>query len=114
MSDYYQTPETDAALIDAQQYYKPLNIYRFVFKDVSTKLERERNLAIQKLAASRLEVARWKKAIIPFLTVHAAAYGRELYGDGCMHFGHYDMLKEAGARMDDFRRCGDNESEVMP
>ena len=54
-----------------------------------------------------LEVARWKKNIIPFLAVHAGTYGRDHYGEGCMHFTHYDMLTEAGGRMDDFERCGD-------
>lgn len=52
------------------------------------------------------EVARWKKNIIPFLAVHAGNYGRDHYGEGCMHFTHYDMLAEAGGRMDDFKRCG--------
>lgn len=55
---------------------------------------------------ARAEVARWKKNIIPFLAVHAGTYGRDHYGEGCMHYTHYDMLAEAGGRMDDFKRCG--------
>lgn len=52
------------------------------------------------------EVERWKKSIIPFLAVHAGVYGRDHYGECCMHFTHYDLLKEAGGRMDDFKRSG--------
>jgi len=53
------------------------------------------------------EVALWKKRIIPFLAVHAGNYGRDHYGENCLHFTHYDMLADAGGRMDDFKRCGD-------
>ena len=61
--------------------------------------------------AAREEVARWKKNIIPFLAVHAGTYGRDHYGEGCMHYTHYDMLAEAGGRMDDVKRCGPPSSE---
>lgn len=54
------------------------------------------------------ENAEWKRRIIPFLAVHAANYGLDHYGMGCMHFTHYDMLAEAGGRVDDFKRCGDS------
>ena len=57
------------------------------------------------------DVARWKKNIIPFLAVHAGTYGRDHYGEGCLHFTHYDMLAEAGGRMDDFKRCGEPSPE---
>lgn len=52
------------------------------------------------------DVARWKKDAIPFVVVYAAKYGLDAYGEGCMYFAHYDLLEEAGARMDDFKRCG--------
>ena len=68
----------------------------------------------EKLAAAESEVQQWKKNIIPFLAVHAGAYGRDHYGEGCMHFTHYDMLAEAGARMDSFKRCGDPEKTTPP
>lgn len=54
------------------------------------------------------ENAEWKRRIIPFLAIHAANYGLDHYGEGCMHFTHYDMLAEAGGRVDDFKRCGDS------
>lgn len=57
------------------------------------------------------EVARWKNNIIPFLAVHAGSYGSDHYGEGCMHYTHYDMLAEAGGRMDDFKRSGEPSSE---
>jgi hypothetical protein len=57
-----------------------------------------------------VEVERWKKAIIPFLAVHAAQYGKEHYGEGGMHYTHYDMLQEAGARMVAYKRCGEGSS----
>lgn len=58
------------------------------------------------------EVSKWKQHFISFACVHAGQYGREHYGkEGCLHFTHYDLLKEAGARMDDFTRCGDSPKE---
>lgn len=59
-------------------------------------------------AAALSDVERWKKNFIPFAAMHASSYGRELYGEGCLHYTHFDMLEEAGARMDDFVRCGDS------
>lgn len=67
----------------------------------------------QRITELSAEVERWKDNFIPFLAVHAGNYGREHYGEGCMHYAHYDMLAEAGGRMDDFKRCGDpSESEL--
>lgn len=60
------------------------------------------------------EVKRWKEHFIPFAIIHAAGYGRDHYGEGCLHFTHYDLLAEAGARMDDFKRCGAPSSENKP
>ena len=54
------------------------------------------------------EVTRWKDLFVTFAIVHAGRYGEEHYGKGCMHFTHYDLLKEAGARLVDFKRCGDS------
>ena len=68
--------------------------------DHAERLQRERNDA-------RAEVALWKKRIVPFLAVHAGNYGKDHYGENCLHFTHYDMLAEAGGRMDDFKRCGE-------
>jgi uncharacterized membrane protein len=53
------------------------------------------------------EVEKWKMRFTAFAATQAADYGRDRYGEGCMHFTHYDLLKEAGARMDSFKRCGD-------
>lgn len=53
------------------------------------------------------EVAKWKSYFIPFAIVHAGQYGEAHYGKNCLHFTHYDLLKEAGARLVDFTRCGD-------
>lgn len=66
---------------------------------LASTLERE-------LAEAGKEVARWKNHFIPFAVIHAKTYGRDHYGEGCLHFTHYDLLEAAGARMDDFKRCG--------
>ena len=50
------------------------------------------------------EVKRWKELFVNFGVIHCANYGREHFGDGFMHPFHYDLLKEAGARMDDFKK----------
>lgn len=88
------TPETDAARAEYQKAMwtgKTLPSQEMVPITFARKLERDKN--------------KWKKAIIPFLAVHAAQYGKERFGEGCMIDSHYDLLKEAGARMDDFTRC---------
>ena len=57
------------------------------------------------------ELAQWKQNFIPFAIVHAGQYGKDHYGkEGCLHFTHYDLLKEAGARLVDFTRCGDSQN----
>lgn len=57
------------------------------------------------------ELAQWKQNFIPFAIVHAGQYGKEHYGkEGCLHYTHYDLLKEAGARLVDFTRCGDSQN----
>ena len=53
-----------------------------------------------------LEVEKWKKLTIPYLAIHAGIYGRDRYGEGCLHYTHYDILEEAGAKMDCFKRRG--------
>lgn len=67
----------------------------------------------EKLAESDKEVARWKRAVIPFLAIYAAQYGKDIYGDNCMHCTHYDLLEEAGGRMDSYKRCGDESQETQ-
>jgi hypothetical protein len=60
------------------------------------------------LMDAREEVAKWKQNFIAFAIVHAGQYGKDHFGkEGRLHFLHYDLLKEAGARMDDFKRYGD-------
>ena len=61
--------------------------------------------------AKRLEaeVEKWKSHFISMGAVAAQKYGAERFGENCLHYLHYDMLKEAGARMDDFHRCGTND-----
>jgi len=68
-------------------------------KDVENLRDANANLAT--------EVEKWKMRFTSFAATQAADYGRDRYGEGCMHFTHYDLLKEAGARMDSFKRCGD-------
>lgn len=66
-----------------------------------------RQLGLGDIKALQNEVAKWKQNFIPFAVVHAGEYGKELYGkEGCLHFTHYDLLAEAGGRMDNFTRCG--------
>lgn len=64
------------------------------------------NAFMRQCLAFEEELAKWKSRFITFAVMHASIYGRDHYGDGCLHWTHYDMLKEAGARMDDFKRCG--------
>lgn len=60
------------------------------------------------------ELAQWKENFIPFAIVHAGQYGKDRYGkEGCLHFTHYDLLKEAGARLVDFTRCGDSQNATL-
>ena len=60
------------------------------------------------------ELAQWKQNFIPFAIVHAGQYGKEHYGkEGCLHYTHYDLLKEAGARLVDFTRCGDSQNKEL-
>jgi hypothetical protein len=63
----------------------------------------------QQLQAALAEVERWKKNFLAFTIAHACQYGEEHHGKDCLHYTHYDLLKEAGARMDDFKRCGARE-----
>lgn len=64
----------------------------------------------KQIKALQAEVEVWKQRFIPFAIVHAGAYGKDLFKkDGCLYYKHYDMLKAAGARMDDFTRCGDGD-----
>jgi len=76
--------------------------------DFARELERESEQL-------RREVAKWKNAFIPFAIVHAAEYGRSRFGkEGCLHFTHYDLLHEAGAKLDAFTRCGDASTKNHP
>lgn len=58
-----------------------------------------------RLADIMSERVRWKDLFIPFAILHAAPYGKNYFGDGYLYPTHYDLLKEAGARMDDFKRA---------
>lgn len=109
------TPETDKAAYDLEEWIygdesalEKVHIRFGVHADAefARRLERERDEA-------RAEVEKWKHHFITFACIHAAAYGKEHYGDGYMHPAHYDLLKEAGARMDDFKRAESN-PPIMP
>lgn len=52
------------------------------------------------------EVKYWKGLFVNFAVIHCSAYGKEHFGDGFLHPVHYDLLQEAGARMDDFQKGG--------
>ena len=82
------TPETDRNTYNSHQDICPADVVPAL---ICRRIERDRD--------------KWKKAIIPFLAVHAAQYGKERFGEGCMIDSHYDLLKDAGARIDDFTRC---------
>jgi hypothetical protein len=69
-----------------------------VYASTARKLERERDAALK-------EVKKWKEKTITFGAVFMAPYGRDHYGEGMLHPDHYDILKDAGARMDDFKRA---------
>jgi hypothetical protein len=56
-------------------------------------------------AAAEIERLTWLvESLVPFLAIWAEQYAREHHLDG-MSPSHYDLLKAAGARMDDFRRA---------
>lgn len=128
------TPKTDRALHDFFAWLKQReereDPHHVALADLCEKLERERNEArayADKLAQGlpvgmltkdvenlrdanaklATEVEKWKMRFTAFAATQAADYGRDRYGEACMHFTHYDLLKEAGARMDSFKRCGD-------
>ena len=94
------TPRTDAEAFDCMNG-NPLapNGCWVVKRDFARQLEQE--------------VAKWKENFMPFALIHAARYGAERYGKDCIHFTHYDMLKEAGARLVDFKRCGDSQNDPI-
>ena len=62
----------------------------------------------RKITELEAEVAKWKSRFISLGAAAAQRYGTERWGDNCLHYLHYDMLEQAGARMDDFCRCGDD------
>ena len=91
------TPETDA-----ETYWNSLpklaTSAEIVHASLCRRIERERDDALE-------EVKRWKENCTPFLVIYAAKYGEENIGKGFLHASHYDLLEQAGARMDAFTRA---------
>ena len=68
--------------------------------------ETERQTLIRHNAAHAAQVADLKSSVVAFGAVWAADYAKRAgYAPGELHPTHYGILKDAGARMDDFRRA---------
>lgn len=104
--------QTDTPRVDrCETEHKSLSpTMRFVeMSFLARQLERELSQAV-KVAGEALDL--WKRRFITFAIIHAAQYGIDHHGEGCLNAVHYDMLKEAGARLDDFKRVPIDLSEL--
>lgn len=103
------TPLVDAAVNDAAFEDKSQPHTDWITAYAGREIEAKLNEAVEKIIGLEAEVAKWKSHFIALGAVTAQKYGAGRFGENCLHYLHYDMLKEAGARMDDFHRCGAND-----
>ncbi len=77
----------------------------FEMVTLSRQLERKLSEKTAEVARLREDVKRWKELFVNFAIVHCGQYGEQHFGKDYLHPLHYDLLKEAGARMVDFKQA---------
>ena len=84
------------------------NTWHRHYRDEASKAQKCKQAYIEKekeVARLREEVKKWKQLFVNFAVIHCGQFGEQNFGKDYLHPLHYDLLKEAGARMVNFKRA---------